>query len=562
MKKRLGLIFLCFVMLASVFALASCNKIVFTAHDYGAWIEETEANCIDLGTIGHYKCSCHDKYFDKNKKEIFEIAKTEGEYGRHEYYDDACVNCGYQIIASKGLKFTLSSDGEYYSLSGIGSCTDTKIVIPPIYENIPVEAISASAFRRNSNITSVTIPNSVLTIGETAFSDCEKLASVIFEEGSMLETIEASAFEYCRSLSNFTLPSDVLSLGDYALRSCSSLTSIHIPEYVESIGFEALLDCASLTSITVDENNEYFKDIEGNLYTKNGETLLLYATGKTVINFVIPDGVKTIGASAFESSHGLKIVVIPDSVRKIDVRAFDNCQGLVSVTLGKNVETIGDYAFEFCPKLENITIPDSVYEIGYRAFDNCIGFTSLTIPYSVTKIGDYAFSFCTGLTSITVEENNPNYKDIDGDLYTKDGKQLIQYATGKTATSFAIPDGVTDICRWVFSGCESLTSVTIPNSVTIIGDYAFENCLALTTITIPDGVTRIGDYAFSACKSLTTVTIPKSLASMGNYAFMGCKTLKTIRYRGSKTDWGNIEPGYEWDKDTGAYKFSYNYTGN
>ncbi len=561
MKKRLGLIFAALAMLACIFMLASCGNIVFTEHDYGSWIEGTDATCNDFGTVGHYKCSCHDKYFNKNKKEISSIAIVDGEYGPHDFLDDVCKNCGYEIIASKGLEYTLSDDESYYVLSGIGTCADTDVIIPPVYENIPVEAVEASAFRRNSTITSVTIGSNILTIGESAFSDCEKLKSVIFEEGSQLEAIEASAFENCKNMSSFTIPDSVMTIGDYALRSCSSLATINIPEYVYSIGYEAFLDCASLTSIVVDENNEDFKDIDGNLYSKDGKTLLLYATGKTVINFVIPDGVKTIGASAFESSHGLKIVVIPDSVTKIDVRAFDNCQGLVNVTLGNNVESIGDYAFEFCPKLESIVIPESVFEIGYRAFDNCTGITSLTIPYSVTKIGDYAFSFCTGLTSITVDKDNPNYKDIDGDLYTKDGKKLIQYATGKTASSFAIPEGVTDICRWVFSGCESLTSVTIPNSVTIIGDYAFENCLALTSILIPDGVTRIGDYSFSACKALTTVTIPKSVTSMGNYAFMGCKSLKTIRYRGSKNDWGNIEPGYEWDADTGNYKFTYNYTG-
>ena len=561
MKKKLGLILTCFAMLACILLLASCGKIVFTEHDYGSWIEGTEASCNDFGTVGHYCCSCHDKYFDKNKKEISSIAIEDGEYGPHEFIDDTCKNCGYRFIASKGLAFTLSDDESYYILTGIGNCSDTNIIIPPVYENLPVEEIKPSAFRRNSSITSVKISSSVLTIGESAFADCEKLKSVTFDDGSLLETVEASAFEYCRNMTNFAFPESVTTIGDYALRSCSSLAVINVPEYVDSIGYEAFLDCAALTAIEVSENNETYKDIDGVLYTKDGETLLQYATGKTVVNFVIPDGVKTIGASAFENSHGLKIVVIPNSTRKIEARAFDNCQGLVSVTLGTNVQTIGDYAFEFCPKLENIVIPNSVFEIGYRAFDNCTGLTEMKIPYSVTKIGDYAFSLCTGLKSITVEKDNPNYKDIDGNLYTKDGKQLIQYATGKTASSFAIPEGVTDICRWVFSGCESLTSVTIPSGVTIIGDYAFENCLALTSIVIPEGVTRIGDYSFSDCKALTTITLPKSFESFGNYAMLGCKALKTIRYRGSKNDWSAVIKGYEWDSETGAYKLSYNYAG-
>ena len=231
MKKKLVFILACFMMLASVLALSSCGTIVFTAHDYGSWIEETEANCNDLGTIGHYKCSCHDKYFDKNKNEISSIEKTSGEYGAHEFDGETCVNCGYTFVASKGLSFTLSSDEEYYVLTGIGSCLDTDIIIPPVYENIPVGAIKAAAFRRNSSITSITVPSSVLTIGETAFSDCEKLAKVVFEDGSQLESIETSAFEYCQSLKEFTIPDYVTSIGDYALRNCGLLTSIHIPEY-------------------------------------------------------------------------------------------------------------------------------------------------------------------------------------------------------------------------------------------------------------------------------------------------------------------------------------------
>lgn len=561
MRKKLGLIITAFALLACVFSLASCGKIVFTEHDYGSWVEGTEATCNDFGTVGHYQCSCHDKYFDEDKKEISSIAIEDGEYGPHSFVGNSCKVCGYTFIASNGLSFALSDDEEYYILTGIGTCTDTEIIIPPVYENLPVEAIKASAFRRNSSIKSVTVASSVITIGESAFSDCEKLASVVFEEGSRLEKIEASAFEYCQSLTSVTIPDSVEVIGDYALRNCASLTSVNVPENVTTIGYEAFLNCPKLSAIEVDEGNENYKDIDGNLYTKDGKTLILYATGKTIINFVIPDGVKTIGPSAFESSHGIRIVVIPDSVTKIEVRAFDNCQGLTSVTIGNNVGTIGDYAFEFCPKLESIIIPDSVYEIGYRAFDGCTGLTSLTIPAGVNKIGDYAFSLCTGLTGITVEKDNPNYKDINGDLYSKDGRELIQYATGKTAESFAIPEGVTSICRWVFSGCTSLTSVTIPSTVTIIGDYAFENCLALTSIVIPDNVTRIGDYSFSSCDALTTVTLPKSVTSFGNYAFLGCKSLKTIRYRGSKNEWGAIVKGYEWDAETGAYKLSYNYTG-
>ena len=121
-----------------------------------------------------------------------------------------------------------------------------------------------------------------------------------------------------------------------------------------------------------------------------------------------------------------------------------------------------------------------VTEIGDSAFSGCSSLTSVTIGDSVTSIGDYAFSGYSNLTEITVSESNTAYKDIDGNLYTKDGTTLLQYAKGKTATSFTIPDGVTSIDYNAFNGCSSLTEIVIPDSVTSIGSYAFSYCSSLT----------------------------------------------------------------------------------
>ena len=167
-----------------------------------------------------------------------------------------------------------------------------------------------------------------------------------------------------------------------------------------------------------------------------------------------------------------------------------------------NVTSIGRQAFYECSSLASIIIPEGVTSIGYGAFFGCNSLTSITIPDSVTYI-ENAFFGCDSLTSIEVSENNKNYKSIEGNLYSKDGKQIIQYAIGKKENSFTIPDGVTTIREDAFYGCYSLTSITIPDSVTSIGYRAFEFCRSLTSITIPDSVTSIGDRAFSGCDSLT-----------------------------------------------------------
>lgn len=154
--------------------------------------------------------------------------------------------------------------------------------------------------------------------------------------------------------------------------------------------------------------------------------------------------------------------------------------------------SIDNDAFLGCSNLTSVMIGNSATSIGNNAFYNCSSLISVTIPDSVTSIGIGVFISCSSLTSISVDENNQSYKSIDGNLYTKDGTTLIQYAIGKTATSFVIPNSVTSIGSIAFRGCRSLTSVTIPNSVTSIGNTVFRDCSGLISIIIPDSVTSIG----------------------------------------------------------------------
>ncbi len=219
------------------------------------------------------------------------------------------------------------------------------------------------------------------------------------------------------------------------------------------------------------------------------------------------------------------------SVTSIGGSAFSLCR-LTSITIPNSVTSIGNYAFYYCSGLTSVTIGNSVTSIGVFAFEGCTGLTSVTIPNSVTSIGESAFRNCSGLTSLKVEEGNPKYDSRNNCNAIIESSTNTLIAGCKTTT---IPNSVTSIGSWAFSGCSGLTSVTIPNSVTSIGSSAFSGCSGLTSVTIPNSVTSIGNSAFSSCSGLTSVTIPTSVTRIGNYAFYGCSGLTSVTIPNSVT---------------------------
>ncbi len=168
-----------------------------------------------------------------------------------------------------------------------------------------------------------------------------------------------------------------------------------------------------------------------------------------------------------------------------------------------------------------------VTSIGYRALENHVTITSITIPDSITNIGTQAFLYCIALTAINVDPNNPYYASVNGVLYNKGITTLIEWPAGKTTVT--IPESVTSIADYAFSGCISISSVTIGNRVTSIGHNAFESCTSLSFVWIVgSGATRIGDNAFSDCTSLTSITIGSGVTSIGDFAFEYCTSLTSI----------------------------------
>ena len=409
----------------------------------------------------------------------------------------------------------------------------------------------------DNTVTSVTIEQGVTNIGNFTFSDCEKLTSVSIPDSVTI--IRAYAFRGCTSLTSITVGNGVTSIGDHAFYGCTSLASITIPDSVTKTCSSAFLNTAYYN------NDKNWTD--GVLYIGNH----LIEAKKDVVNgdYTIRQGTKCIAWYAFKDCTGLTSITLPDSVTEIGMSAFSGCTGLTSITIPDSVTSIGWGAFNGCTGLTSITIPDSVTSIG-DAFSYCSSLKDvyyngdlsgwckiefdgdrynyysnpmycaknlyingkllegeITMPDDITSIGDYAFSGCTSLTSITIPDSVTNI-----------GYSAFSYCTG--LTSITIPDSVTSIGDRTFSGCTRLTSITIGSSVTSIGWYAFYYCESLNSITIPDGVTSIGNSAFSGCTGLTSITIPDSVTSIGD-AFSYCSSLKDVYYNGDLSGWCKIE---------------------
>ena len=229
-----------------------------------------------------------------------------------------------------------------------------------------------------TSIKSVTIPNTITTIGNGVFRYCSGLTSCTI--GSGVTSIGANAFYDCSSLTSCTIGSGVTSIGEYAFYNCNSLTSITIPSGVTSIS-NAFNGCSGLTSITVDSNNTVYD-------SRNNCNAIIETSTDTLI-------------------IGCQNTVIPNSVTSIGYSAFRECTSLTSITISDSVTSIGAYAFHSCSGLTNIDIPSGVTSIGQDAFRYCSGLTSCTIGSGVTSIGNNAFSNCSSLESATIYSVTP-----------------------------------------------------------------------------------------------------------------------------------------------------------
>ena len=423
------------------------------------------------------------------------------------------------IVLPKGIT-TIGDDAFSYNTSL------TSIKIPNT-----VTTIGKRAFYGCTNLTSIEIPDSVTYIGEYCFWNCNRLQKIKLSK--KIQTINQGLLEGCSSLTEIEIPEGVESIGYAAFRSCDKLTTITLPASLTYITGSALTRLSRLTEVKVADGNNSFKFENGMLLSKDGKTMYMALLTLTEIN--VPNGVVSIVGDGLSGSNATKII-LPDTVSSnFGGAVFNGMNKLTTIELSstsKNLKLVdgnlysydGKRFIKYVGSSKNFTVPEGVEIL----LNGCItksmttlnlpstlkviegwsltgmsGVNLLNIPASVTTMYTYSFS---DDTKLRVAEGNATYKSIDDVLIlNKAGTKVIMVS--RNATTYNIPNTVTEIEKNAFYVCGKMTSITIPDSVTTIGAGAFYSCSSLKEITIPQSVTSIGANAFAYCGNLTAINI-------------------------------------------------------
>ncbi len=505
--------------------------------DNGAFI-----SCTSLENISLPKTL---EFIDKNAFVNTAFYNKDSNWENGALYLDA-----YLIDASKVSNSYTVKDG---TLAIAGSAFSDNKSVQNIKLPNGVKYICRGTFSR-SGISSITIPESVVTIGDYSFDRCESLVSINVDKNNQYYSsvdgvlfnknktalilypsaryadsfsvpdgvvkIEANAFENTKLMS-ITLPDTLETLGEYAFSYSENLKSITIPNKVKNIPYCAFENSQSLQEVNLPQNLE---------------TLSIRSFGKckNLEKIILPDSVKVIPNCCFEQCEKLADIVFPANLQLIEFGAFMDCSSLKTIDIPKGTQKIESRAFENCTSLETIALPDSIKKIDSYAFNNTYYFqkavrqdgalyignylidvtsngdvnikngtlgiaskafdnsdnVSIYIPESVKYISEDSFYTYTvsKIKHISLSDANMYYKIVDNTLFTYDGSVLVKCIANNTEKTFYIPQTVNTVYDYALYDLISLESIVIPKSVTYIGMFNFKNMNSLSSVYYEGGI--------------------------------------------------------------------------
>ena len=450
-----------------------------------------------------------------------------------------CMNGEYDPSTSEtftsGLSFSLIGEGTAYTVKRY-SGTETEVIIPSVYNGLPVTAIRDGAFN-DTAIVSVTIPASITEIGNLAFQSCVSLTSINFAEDTSLTKIGEGAFKCCETLTEIRIPYSVESMGREVFYGCIALANVLFDDGIElaTIPTYAFYDCEALATV----------DIPDSVVTI--DTYAFQNSGIVSLSFGENTAIETLGAYSFANCDSLKTVILPNTLTSSLNNVFYSSNAIESVTctvlqipyIAKTslksvvflpevevegvtpVHMISDNLFNGNDVIESVVMSEDMTSIGYRAFYDCDALVSVTFSENLTSIGQEAFGGCALIKAMDIP-----------DTVTSIGKSA--FANCDLLRSVSLPASITENGGYLFDGCDALEEVILADGIKSLGEHTFQYCSALTTIELPESLETIGVYAFNGT-GLVSVTVPESVTSIDSRAFGDCDALETITVYGNPT---------------------------
>lgn len=451
---------------------------------------------------------------------------------------------------SEGLTYRINTSNYYAIFTGLGTCTDTDIVIASEYYGYPVLELTNSIGADNKTVKSVKLPDSITVIPYGFFRRCMALEKVIMPDS--VKAIDSYAFSDCIALKEIKLPKSLEIIEQNAFSGCVSIEKIELPDSLLEIGNYAFLNCTLLQKIAI----------------PNGVTFIgLCSFAGTLIDSIhIPKSVTEMGV---DLGYNIKNITIDpensvyvitgncliDRERKILLRVF----GEPTFPNDGSIRYIEELAFRDIDfEIKKLILPEGLEEILWYDGKGLESVEELHIPSTFVSWGAYTFNQCPNLKKITVAEDNPRYYSVGNCVIERDTGELVLGCSGSVIPNdgsvrsigryafynraglekIIIPEGVTEIRFDAFANCTSLREVKLPESLRTIDEAAFLGCSALEAIKLGENITMIEWNAFAHCTSLERIYIPRSIKYIG--CFRGCTNLCEIVYGGTVEEWWEI----------------------